>query len=160
MKTHINSHIIFILSLFVFSSCSVNSEKISRRDFRKQPTDLKSAIRQLNGFYPDSTKRTVAQLDEYDFATNRHEDFGLILPDKWRLREINVSTFKLDSLTDRDIETIILTTFHRDLNNRKWDTESLVDFYVVMRRSIHKHSKRFLGIKDTTDINSGIDSIK
>lgn len=86
------------------------------------PKDLDDCFAKINSFWPDSTKSEVKKWTESDFTAKTHFGLGMWMRNNWGLwagSRLSVYFNKLGINHPDDMSGMILTSYHRYLNNKK-----------------------------------------
>jgi len=130
---------------------SKNEIPISQRDSINGvyiPKDLKDSFSQINIFWSDSVKIKVKAMKESDFVNNSHFGFGMWMRNNWGLWK-GSRLFKY--LNEKglnhpdDVSSVILTSYHRHLNNRNLKLRNQIKGYKDYWKKANKEnaSKQF-----------------
>ena len=96
------------------------------------PIDLNDCFRQIDGFWSDSVKMQVRNKTEDEFTANAHFGIGLWMRNNWRLwggSRLSKYFNDLGIFHPDDMSGIILTSYHRYLNNREIKLEEQIKLY-------------------------------
>lgn len=96
------------------------------------PKDLEDAFAQINGFWPDSTRTMVKGWTEDEFTANLHHGFGMWIRNNWGLwagSRLSKYFNYMEIYHPDDMSGIILTSYHRNLNNTDIRLEEQIAFY-------------------------------
>ncbi|UYN87580.1 MAG: hypothetical protein KIT51_04795 [Cyclobacteriaceae bacterium] len=97
------------------------------------PKDLDDALNFLDCKWSDSDKETFKSKDERDAVSELHFGTGLAIRNSWGLwKGGNSLTRYFNSkgiFHPDDISSIILTSFHRQLNNKDIELENQIKYY-------------------------------
>ncbi|MFN3755141.1 DUF6794 domain-containing protein [Flavobacterium sp.] len=96
------------------------------------PKDLEDSFKQINTFWPDSTRTKLKQLSEDEFSGRVHLGFGMWLRNNWQLwAGSRLSKFFNDKgiFHPDDMSGIILQSYHRHLNNKEIDLDKQIQYY-------------------------------
>ncbi|NQY07458.1 MAG: leucine-rich repeat domain-containing protein [Flavobacteriaceae bacterium] len=130
---------------------SKNVIPLSQRDLINGiyiPKDLKDSFSQINIIWSDSIKTKVKAMKESDFVNNNHFGFGMWMRNNWGLWK-GSRLFKY--LNEKglnhpdDMSSVILTSYHRHLNNRNLKVRNQIKGYKEYWKKANKESasKRF-----------------
>ncbi|WP_051229773.1 DUF6794 domain-containing protein [Psychroserpens burtonensis] len=124
------------------------------KDYKENyiPKNLKDAIEYLNCELSESDKTEFKNKEEDDAVTELHFGTGMGIRNGWELwkGKNQISRFfnsKGISHPD-DISSIILTSFHRELNNKPIDLDSQIKYY----KSYWENSRKELEEKEQNQI--------
>lgn len=135
MVLNVGNHMkntISIILLFVFGIVySQNDCKDFKEDYI--PKNLKDAIQYLTCEWPESEKTEFKNKEEDDAVTELHFGTGMGIRNSWDLwkGKNGLSRFFKSKgiFHPDDMSSIILTSFHRELNNNPIDLASQIKYY-------------------------------
>lgn len=137
---------------FVTVSSQNNCDKYSD-DY--VPKNLKDALNYLTCVWPDNDKEDFKSKDENDAVTELHMGTGQGIRNGWELwkgKNSLVREFKSKGIFHPDdMSSIILTSFHRQLNNKDINLDEQVDYYKDYWKKAKEESKRQLDSKKILD---------
>lgn len=96
------------------------------------PKNLEDSFTQINLFWSDSTKTKAKNLTEDKFSSNVHFGFGMWIRNNWKLWGGSRLSKYFNDLGIRhpdDMSGIILTSYHRYLNNKEIRLEEQIKHY-------------------------------
>jgi hypothetical protein len=96
------------------------------------PKDLNDCFDQLNNFWTDSVKLDIKSSEELAFVTEANFGIGMWMRNNWGLWGASrLSTYfsQLKIYHPDDMSTIILTSYHRHLNDRAIKLEEQLLYY-------------------------------
>ena len=123
--------LLIILTFFLISSCA---QKICESYGEEYvPSSLNESIEFLECEWADNLKNEFKLKPEEDAVTELHFGYGLYLRNEWELwkgnNELSKSFHEIGITHPDDISSIILTSFHRKLNNQNIEIEKQVQYY-------------------------------
>ena len=112
------------------------------------PKDLKDTFKQINIIWSDSVRNNVKAMKESDFVTNNHFGFGLWMRNNWGLwkgSRLYIYLNEKGLSHPDDMSSVILTSYHRHLNNRNLKVRNQIKDYKEYWKKASKESasKRF-----------------
>lgn len=116
------------------------------------PKDLEDAFKQINSFWPDSTKTMVKSWTEDEFSGRLHHGFGMWMRNNWQLwggSRLSKYFNDLGIHHPDDMSGIILDSYHRHLNNKEIQLEEQIAFY----KDYWKKSEESALIKTTEEFS-------
>ena len=141
--------IVPILLLVILSSCnSPVREKIDCEKYTSDyiPIDLYDALDYLECTWSEEDKTKFKDLDEEYAGIEMHFRLGLGIRNSWGLWSSENSLVKFFNshgiFHPDDISSIIITSFHRRLNNKDIDFESQVQHYIEYWKPIEEFEKK------------------
>jgi hypothetical protein len=114
------------------------------KDYKENyiPKNLKDAIEYLNCQWSESDKKEFQSKDEKDAVTEIHFGTGQGIRNSWELwkGKNRISKFFKSKgiFHPDDMSSIILTSFHRTLNNKPIDLNAQIDYYKSYWKKISK----------------------
>jgi hypothetical protein len=96
------------------------------------PKSIDECIISLNKTLPDSTRRKFSKMKEEEAVSSSHFGLGMWLRNKWGLwagTRLTVYFNKLGIFHPDDMSGIILTSYHRSLNNIEIKLDAQVKYY-------------------------------
>lgn len=96
------------------------------------PKDIDDAIAQINSFWPDSTITKVRNWPEKEFTGKLHMGFGMWMRNNWQLwggSRLSEFFHDLGIHHPDDMSDIILTSYHRILNQKPININDQIDSY-------------------------------
>lgn len=96
------------------------------------PVDLEDCFVQINSFWADSVREKVKNREEEDFVVNAHFGFGMWIRNNWGLwRKSRLAKYfnELGIFHPDDMSGIILTSYHRYLNDKPLLLEEQIKYY-------------------------------
>jgi len=166
-------HIIAFIFL-VFCFFPVNSQETSNcKEYPEEyiPKNLNDALTYLNCVWSEEDKEKFRTQNESDAVTELHMGTGRAIRNNWGLwakrKNSLVRQFNsLDIVHPDDISSIILTSFHRQLNSVEIDLDKQVEFYKQYWKEVEDRQKavnnevkrkfRQLSIGDTIKVPFGV----
>lgn len=138
--------ILFLSLTFVLQGQS-NCDEYSK-DYK--PLNLKGAIQYLDCLWSESDKNNFKNKPEEDAVTEMHFGAGMGIRNAWELWNSEASLSKyfqeIGVSHPDDMSSIILTSFHRFLNEKEIDLENQVKKSVEFYTKIESDTKTFLDI--------------
>jgi hypothetical protein len=110
------------------------------------PKDLEDCFKQIDSFWADSTKTKVKQWTEDEFGVNAHFGFGMWMRNNWGLwRGSRLSKYFNDMgiFHPDDMSGIILTSYHRYLNEKEINLEEEIKYYQEYWRKMKNEQKKY-----------------
>ena len=165
------------ITLILFGSEVLIAQSNGQADevYKPDPYEVRIKKSYINGVYiPKDIQEAVSELDkkiepegliafknytEEEAASRSFFGFGRWMSYNWGLDEGSrlSHSFRTQGLSNvEDIIRILMITYHRHINNKPLDTESLIKHYKELRKlEYEKELKRFheTGIKDTIPVN-------
>lgn len=142
---------------------SKNEIPISQRDSINGvyiPKDLKDSFSQINILWSDSVKIKVKAMKESDFVNNSHFGFGMWMRNNWGLwkgsrlfRYLNEKGLNHPD----DMSSVILTSYHRHLNNRNLKLRNQIKGYKDYWKKANKETASKLFKAKTINKNTYTD---
>ena len=96
------------------------------------PQNLEDCIKQIDSFWPDSTKDKVRNWTENEFSGKVHLSFGMWIRNNWALwRGSRLSKYFNDLGIQHpdDMSGIILTSYYRHLNQKEIRLTEQIQYY-------------------------------
>jgi hypothetical protein len=110
------------------------------------PKDLDDALTYLNCSWTDKNKEDFKSKDESDAVTELHMGTGLGIRNGWELWKAKNSLYRFFKskgiFHPDDISSIILTSFHRQLNKRQIDLENQIQHHKDYWKNVKEESKK------------------
>lgn len=170
---------IFIVGIFIilcFVQVSIGQSNEQEDDvYKPDPYEVRIKKSYINGVYiPKDIQDAVSELDkkiepeglnafknytEDEAASKSFFGFGRWMSYNWGLDEGSRLShyFRTQGLSNvEDIIRVLMITYHRHINDKPLDTESLIKHFKELRKlEYEKELKRFheTGIKDTIPVN-------
>lgn len=121
--------IIFIA--FLISNCSQKKCEIYTENYI--PKNLHQAVGFIECEWAGNLKNEFKLKPEKEAVTDLHDNYGRYLRNHWKLwkgeNELSIFFHKIGVKHPDDISSIILTSFHRKLNNKNFEAEKQAQFY-------------------------------
>jgi len=154
MKNH-TSIVLIILVLVITNNLNAQSrnEKAQQKKEQKEnivrdsidgvyiPCDLYDCFRQIDTFFPDSTKTIIKGMEEIEFSSNVHFGLGMWMRNNWGLwggSRLSVYFNNLGIFHPDDMSGIIITTYYRYLKNEDIKLEEEIKYYKDYWKKINK----------------------
>ncbi|MFK7834299.1 MAG: DUF6794 domain-containing protein [Winogradskyella sp.] len=121
-----------IIFLFVFGAVFSQDDC---KDYKENyiPKNLNDSIEYLNCEWPESNKTEFKNKEESDAVTELHFGAGMGIRngwDLWKGKNQILRFFKSKGISHPDdMSSIVLTSFHRQLNNKPIDLDSQISYY-------------------------------
>lgn len=119
------------------------------------PKDLNGALSYLNCVWPDKDKEDFKSKDEKEAVTELHMGTGQAIRNGWELWKGKNSLYRYFKskgiFHPDDMSSIILTSFHRQLNKKEIELESQVKYYKDYWRKAHQASEEAADEKKVLD---------
>lgn len=96
------------------------------------PYDLNDCFKQIDGFWTDSVKTEIKNMNEAEFTINAHFSFGMWIRNNWGLwsgSRLSKYFADLGIFHPDDMSDIILTSYYRYLTGQEIQLEEQIDFY-------------------------------
>jgi len=127
-----STYLSFLFLCFFILSCSqLDCEKYSDSYV---PVDLYDALNYMDCTWSDEDKDKFSKLTEREAVVSAHFGIGLGIRNSWGFwrRDTEIANYfdKLDIHHPDDISSIILTSFHRHLNEKDIQLEEQIAYYV------------------------------
>lgn len=126
MKIQLTSIFLFTALLIIFNGCKSYPDNY-------QPKDLEDAIEFLDYKWNDIDKQKFKETDEESATVMLHFGTGMYLRNNWGLWDSNSQLCKyfksIGIFHPDDMSSIILTSFHRHLNNKDIDLQGQIKYY-------------------------------
>ena len=131
---------VLIQIILIFSSFQCFSQTTDNQDSSKSeainrnyiPKNLEESFVQINSFWHDTTKTELKKLTEDEFSGRLHHGFGTWMRNNWGLwggSSLAKYFNEKGIFHPDDMSGIILTSYHRRLNNKPIDLEEQIKFY-------------------------------
>jgi hypothetical protein len=127
------------------------------------PKNLEDCFIQINSFWDDSTKLKVKNWTEKEFLENTHRGFGTWMRNNWQLwggSRLSKYFNELGIYHPDDMSSIILTSYHRYLNNQEIKLDEQIkhcqDYWERLKtKELERKSREFSEYKigDTLEFN-------
>tara|TARA_B110001450_G_C17525890_1_gene442550 strand:- start:87 stop:824 length:738 start_codon:yes stop_codon:yes gene_type:complete len=140
MKNHIITF--FILLSFV---AKINAQEFSKNEIKYKPKNLNESINQLNKIHNDSIKSQIRNMTEKEFTANSHFGLGLSIRNNWKLwkkSELSKSFNKIGIYHPDDMSGIILTSYHRNLNEKPIELNEQILYYKKYWKNLAEHKNK------------------
>lgn len=100
-----------------------------------KPIKLSECFKQLDGILSDSPDGDwFKEAEEYDAVTQSHHGLGAWIRNNWGLCEkdgqLHKYFIKLGLHHPDDISSVILTSYHRQLNNKELELDEQIKYYI------------------------------
>jgi hypothetical protein len=121
------------------------------------PKDLQDALSELDKRMEDDARTTFKQLSEEEAATKAYFSMGRWMMVKWGMEDGSRLThfFQLNQIGFlEDMVRIIMITYHRKINQKPLDTESLFESFRIKRIEEYKRKQDEL-LKKSRPIDVG-----
>lgn len=126
MKIQLTRIFLFTALLIIFIGCKSYPDNY-------QPKDLEDAIEFLDYKWNDIDKQKFQKTDEESATVMLHFGTGMYLRNNWGLWDSNSQLSKyfesIGIFHPDDMSSIILTSFHRHLNNKNIDLQGQIKYY-------------------------------
>jgi hypothetical protein len=135
------NRIVFSIALFLFTFLAVG-QTASKQELKYKPKNLDEAILQLTKIHDDSTKNAIKLMTENEFLSRAHMSLGMWIRNNWRLwkgGELADYFHSIGIFHPDDMSGIILTSYHRTLNNKDIDLNGQVRQYQAYERASQEH---------------------
>jgi len=96
------------------------------------PENIEDCIKQIDGFWDDTTKTKMKNLSEKEFTARTHLGFGMWMRNNWGLwsgSRLSKYFNKFGINHPDDISGIILTSYHRHLNNKEIQLNEQIQYF-------------------------------
>lgn len=96
------------------------------------PKNLEDCFSQINSFWADSTKLKMKNLTESEFSSRVHHGFGMWIRNNWQLwggSRLSKYFNDLGIHHPDDMSGIILTNYHKHLNDKDIELEEQIKYY-------------------------------
>jgi hypothetical protein len=138
-----NKNFLFLIALLFTSqivNCQLVDQKIDKKDrFSADslngvyiPINLEDCFKQIDSFWPDSTKSKVRTWSEQEFAGRVHMGFGMWMRNNWQLwggSRLSKYFNDLGVFHPDDMSGIILDSYHRYLTGKEIKLQKQIDSY-------------------------------
>jgi hypothetical protein len=136
--------LMFILMVAGYSHCLVYAQtETQKKEYEARlkkdsidgvyiPKDLEDCFKQLDKMWPESKKKEVKAIKEEDFTADAHFGIGMWMRNNWGLWSgSRLSKYFNDMGIQHpdDMSGIILTSYHRKLNNKDIMLEEQIRYY-------------------------------
>ena len=156
--------IVFICLMSCVSQTKINDSCSSYPKKGYVPIDLYDAVEYLNCQWSAKDKRKIGRLLEDEAVGQLHFGTGMGIRNGWELWQGENELVKFFNshgiFHPDDMSSIILTSFHRKLNNKGIDFESQVQYYLDYWKPIQeyeeKETKRVLAAYDKYNLGDTI----
>lgn len=114
----------------------------NKKDTNYKPKDLEESIQQLDILLHDTIKAGILLMTEKEFTTATHMSTGLWMRNNWGLWRGGKLSRYFNSIGIHhpdNMSGIILTSYHRHLNQKDIDLENQVLFYQEFSKKIEEH---------------------
>lgn len=127
--------LVLIISCFQCFSQTTEKQDLSKLDTINQnyiPKNLEESFVQIDSFWHDTTKIKLKILSEDDFTGRLHHGFGTWLRNNWGLwagSRLAKYFNEKGIFHPDDMSSIILSSYHRRLNNKPIDLDGQIKYY-------------------------------
>lgn len=136
-----NKNFLFLIALLVTTqivNCQLVDKKTDKKDqFSADslngvyiPKNLEDCFKQIDSFWPDSTKIKVRTWSEQEFAGRVHMGFGMWMRNNWQLwggSRLSKYFNDLGVFHPDDMSGIILDSYHRYLTGKEINLQKQID---------------------------------
>ena len=147
--------LLIIFTSFLITNCTQNNCGIYKENYI--PSNLNESVEFLDCKWSDSLKMEFKLKPEKEAVFELHHGYGMYMRNGWELwkgnNELSQSFHEIGISHPDDISSIILTSFHRKLNNKDFELEKQVQFY----KDFWKKSKSLESLDDSEPIPSELD---
>jgi len=171
IKILLLSFLIFVLKYNAISQSandSVYNNRITQDSLNGIyiPQNIEDCFLQIDIFWADSTKELVKSWSENEFIANAHFGFGMWMRNNWGLwggSRLQVYFNNIGIYHPDDMSGIILTSYHRKLNNKKIELKKQIKYYKSYWKSTNKEgqgvtTKEFIAKTKNDSTYNNIDS--
>jgi len=144
-----------IFTAFLISNCAQKKCELYTENYI--PKNLNESVEFLECEWADNLKNEFKLKPEKEAVSELHHSYGQYLRNQWELwngnNELSLSFQEIGITHPDDISSIILTSFHRKLNNKNIEIEKQAQFY----KDYWKKSESLESLDDSEPVPDELD---
>lgn len=134
-----------LILVFLFGVMTVQGQSYSKAELKYKPVTLEEAVAQLTKLHHDTTKQQIRSMTEDEFTAGAHFGLGMWMRNNWGLWKGGSLARYFNSIGiyhPDDMSGIILTSYHRKLNEKEWEIDNQVKYYQDFWRRSNEHAHK------------------